>query len=324
MAQYEPQPEVDVVCENYYDQGLNMDPRYSNYYGEVFIQCTLINDNLYSVEVETALQWIYSDSHDSSVTITINGNSEDYVQFQISGSDDAPAGFETLTFEATVIEYGNIRECTGCETTSHTLEIEVLEWTHVKLEIISESPEGTFGLDRLSDFQICGEMEDYQLNARIEVNGNHDIAPAIGFDHDSFSDNYNTLKPGAIKVSVPDKMDLDIGVGESVEVELTFTLEVLKTQAEDVYVLFMIILGESDDVDMWLDDSYGYYDVEYYLGGCVVEGESYRSEDFSDIEPIIIETSSDDSRIYLLAGIGGATTVCLLIALIAILVRKRD
>ena len=43
-----------------------------------------------------------------------------------------------------------------------------------------------------------------------------------------------------------------------------------------------------------------------------------------DFEPIIIETKTDNSKIYLLAGVGGATTVCLLIALIAILARKRD
>jgi CHASE1-domain containing sensor protein len=37
-----------------------------------------------------------------------------------------------------------------------------------------------------------------------------------------------------------------------------------------------------------------------------------------------ITVDSDNSKIYLLAGVGGATMVCLLIALIAILARKRD
>jgi hypothetical protein len=319
VAQTEPKPEVDVFCENYYNQELNPNPRYSSYYNEVSVECTLQNDNAYSVEVETAIQWIYSNNYDSSSSITINANSEEYFQFQIYGSDDAPAGFETLTFEATVIQYGGVRECTDCETTTHSLEIEVLEWTAVELELLSESPTGTFGISEMYEIQLCAINDEYQLGARISVDGNHDVNPAIGFDYE-YSDPYP--KAGTMKVEVPKRMELDINAGDTTDVDASFSLEVLENHTEDVYVIFIVVLGESDEVSQYLNNGYYSSNVDLYFGGCLVEGIEYQFNDNKN-NPIIIETSSDNSKIYLVAGIGGATTICLLIALIALLARKR-
>lgn len=323
VAQTEPKPEVDVFCENYYNDALDPNPRYSSssYYNQVAIQCTLKNNNAYSVEVETAIQWVYSHNYDSSSSITINANSEEYFQFDIYGSDDAPSGFETFTFEAIVIQYGGIRECTDCETTTHSLEIEVLEWIAVELELLSESPTGTFGISEIYEIQLCAIDNEYQFSARISVDGNHDVSPAIGFDYEYY---YSYPKAGTMKVEVPKKMELDIISGDTIDIEASFSLEVLQNHTEDVYVIFIVILGDSDEVSEYLNNEYYYNDVELYLGGCLVEGTGYQY-DGDEPNPIIIETSSsDNSKIYLVAGIGGATTLCLLIALIAILMRKKQ
>jgi len=320
LAQIEPQPEVDVVCENYWAEALNGNPKNSEY--GLMIVCTIQNDNPYQVEVETDLRWVYTNDHDSSIKISLDSNEEIYVQFQLFAPYEAQPAFESMTFETTVVEYGNVRECTDCETTSHSLEIEVLAWTSVELELLSENPEGTFGLERVKQFQKCDLEGEYQLSARIEVDGNHDVNPGIGFEYDYFYPfSYN--EPGLIKVEVPSKLELGIGVRESTVIEATFTLEQVEYQSENVYVLFILVLGELDDVSEYLKGS-GSNGLEFYYGGCFVDvAESQRPANES-MEPIIIETNSGNSMIYLLAGIGGATTICLLIALIFVLTRKRD
>jgi hypothetical protein len=320
LAQTEPQPEVDVTCSDYYGNQLSVDPDENYYYyGSVTIECTLKNNEAYSVEVEIAVEWVYSHNYDDSGNLNINANSEVYIDLQLTGDDDSPAGFETFTLHATVVEYGEVRECTGCETTSSSTDVEVLPWISMDVDLISESPEGTFNLNDIYDFQECSIENDYYLNAQVEVEGNYEATPTIGFDYDYYG-SYPT--PGTMKVQTPKEIVLDIGVGESTEFEATFSIEISENPRQDIYIIFILVLGENDDVEEYLKDNDGYYGLDYYIGGCMVLGELFDEE--FDFEPIIIETKTDNSKIYLLAGVGGATTVCLLIALITILVRKRD
>ena len=319
LAQTEPQPEVDVSCSNYYGNQLSVDPGDNYYYGSVIIECTLKNNELYSVEVEIAVEWEYYHDYDDSGNLNINANSEEYISIELTADDDSPAGFETFTLYATVVESGNVRECTGCETTSGSIDVEVLPWVSMDIDMISESPEGTFNLNEIYEFQECSIENDYYLNAQVEVEGNYQATPAIGFDYDYYG---SYPAPGTIKVQTPKAIVLDIGVGEVTEFEATFSIEISKNPREDIYIIFILVLGENDHVEEYLKGNYGYYDLDYYIGGCMVLG-GLLDEEF-DFEPIIIETKTDNSKIYLLAGVGGATTVCLLIALIAILARKRD
>jgi hypothetical protein len=320
LAQTEPQPEVDVTCSDYYGNQLSVDPDENYYYyGSVTIECTLKNNEAYSVEVEIAVEWVYSHNYDDSGNLNINANSEVYIDLQLTGDDDSPAGFETFTLYATVVEYGEVRECTGCETTSSSTDVEVLPWISMDVDLISESPEGTFNLNDIYEFQECSIENDYYLNAQVEVEGNYEATPTIGFDYDYYG-SYPT--PGTMKVQTPKEIVLDIGVGESTEFEATFSIEISENPRQDIYIIFILVLGENDDVEEYLKGNDGYYSLDYYIGGCMVLGELFDEE--FDFEPIIIETKTDNSKIYLLAGVGGATTVCLLIALITILVRKRD
>ena len=320
LAQTEPQPEVDVTCSDYYGNQLSVDPDENYYYyGSVTIECTIKNNEAYSVEVEIAVEWVYSHNYDDSGNLNINANSEVYIDLQLTGDDDSPAGFETFTLHATVVEYGEVRECTGCETTSSSTDVEVLPWISMDVDLISESPEGTFNLNDIYDFQECSIENDYYLNAQVEVEGNYEATPTIGFDYDYYG-SYPT--PGTMKVQTPKEIVLDIGVGESTEFEATFSIEISENPRQDIYIIFILVLGENDDVEEYLKGNDGYYSLDYYIGGCMVLG-GLLDEEF-DFEPIIIETKTDNSKIYLLAGVGGATTVCLLIALITILVRKRD
>lgn len=321
LAQTEPQPEVDVSCVNYYDRALENDPRYT-YTPSVAVECNIQNDNVYQVEVETSLEWAYEDDYDSSSTLTINANSQETVYLYLTATEDALAGVEIMTMEATVIQYGGIRDCSGCETTSDSLEIELLEWTMVEVDLLSESPTGTFGLNELYEFQTCEGESEFYLRAQVTVDGNHDVDPAIGFDYEFYS--YSIPKASEISVGIPEMVDLDIGVGQQTEIEATYTLDVKRNQSEDVYVIFFLVLGERDDVEDYLEDPYYYYDLDFYVGGCLLEGKGDGFDDDESPEPIIIEATSDNSNIYLLAGIGGATTVCLLIVLIVILLRKGD
>ena len=320
LAQTEPQPEVDVSCSNYYGDQLSVDPDENYYYyGSVTIECTIKNNEAYSVEVEIAVEWEYNHDYDDSGNLNINANGEEYITIQLTADDDTLAGFETFTLYATVVEYGEVRECTGCETTSSSTDVEVLPWISMDVDLISESPEGTFNLNDIYDFQECSIENDYYLNAQVEVEGNYEATPTIGFDYDYYG-SYPT--PGTMKVQTPKDIVLDIGVGESTEFEATFSIEISENPRQDIYIIFILVLGENDDVEEYLKGNYGYYDLDYYIGGCMVLGDIY--DDLGLVEPIIIETKTDNSKIYLLAGVGGATTVCLLIALIAILARKRD
>lgn len=321
LAQTEPQPEVDVSCSNYYGGQLSVDPEY-NYNSNVYLECTLNNNEAYSVEVKIAVEWVYSHNYDDSGNLNINANSEVILDIQLTGDDDSPAGFETFTLYATVVEYGEVRECTGCETTSSSTDVEVLPWISIDVDLISESPEGTFNLNEIYEFQECSIENEYYLNAQVEVEGNYEATPTIGFDYDYYDYYGSYPTPGTMKVQTPKDIVLDIGVGESTEFEATFSIEISENPRQDIYIIFILVLGENDDVEEHLKGNYGYYDLDYYVGGCIILGELFDEE--SDFKPIIIETKTDNSKIYLLAGVGGATTVCLLIALIAILARKRD
>ena len=46
-----------------------------------------------------------------------------------------------MTFDATVVQYAGIRECNGCETTSSSLDLKILEWATVDLQQTSQSPQ---------------------------------------------------------------------------------------------------------------------------------------------------------------------------------------
>jgi hypothetical protein len=319
LAQIEPEPEVDVLCTNYYDESVTGHPKLSDY--GVFIYCTLENDNMYEVEVETDLQWMYTDDHDSSTTISLASGEELDVYFQLFVTKEAQPGMEVMTFEVRVVEYGTVRECTGCEATSHSLDIEVDSWTSVDLTLLSENPEGTFGLTKIREFQQCQYETDYQFNARVEVDGNHAVTPGIGFDHDTFLDSYGYPEAGSIRVETPSLLELGIGAGQSTEIEVSISLEVVNSQQNDVFVVFIMVLGEVEEINNYLQDSDS-NGLDFYYGGCVVKGGSVQ--DSRGNEPIIIEASSDNSQIYLIAGIGGATTICLLIALVVILLRNRQ
>tara|TARA_Y100000766_G_scaffold90557_1_gene76999 strand:+ start:1015 stop:2052 length:1038 start_codon:yes stop_codon:yes gene_type:complete len=325
LAQTEPQPEVDITCTVSGD--MSNDP-YDDSSGRAQVACELQNDDVYEVEVETDVEWVYTHDHDTSSTIRVGANSEEQVYFLVTPSETAQAGMETLTFKATVVQYGNVRECTNCETTTDTVDIFLRQWTYVDLEIQSQSPEGTFDIPMYEDsFQPCEQDGDYSLQTKIAVDGNHDFESAIGFERQFYS--YSGIDYSDFAVEVPQKITLDIEPGQSTSVDASFSLTVRENQTEDVYVIFAVFAGELEHVNGYLAEGDDYLDdyytaIDFVFGGCVVVGLDTENGQRQSSDPIIIDASSDDSYIYLIAGIAGATTVCLLVVLIVVLVRKSD
>ena len=331
IAQAEPEPEVGVNCDSPSPVIDNSPREYYNYRAPV--SCTLSNDNAYQVEVETGIQWAHQHDHSTSETIDIDANSEYNIIIYLDAGgtgSTTPPGVETFTFESTVKSYAGIRECANCETTSDSLDVQILEWATVDFgKLNSESPDGTFGLDDLYEFQSCGEATEYSFSALVTAEANHDnINPAIGYLHDYYF--YGSFpSEEEIKVTEPEFQQLNIKAGESINVDATFSVEVFENRTEDIYIIFVAIVGESEDVNIAIeqnsiDDGDGnYLNIDTLIGGCFIEGE-YDQFPIDDNEPIIIETSSDDSQIYLIAGIGVATTICLIIVLLFMLLRNRE
>lgn len=328
FAQSEPQPEVDVDCVNLYSIELYSNPR--GYETMARIECTLNNQNAYQVEVETNLEWIYSESHDESTTTAINGNSEVVINFEVWATEDAPAGIEGLTFEATVTQYGGIRECSGCETTSSNLDLTILEWTTVDLQQISQSHRGIFGGDYVTE--PCTSGEEYTLNATMSVQANHkNVNAAVGFSTIIYQyvdfDYYFFENTEEFISETPDMIRLDAKAGESSDISIVFSLEDYENQTDDMYIIFVVFYGEEYYVNDALQapSISDYYDdesfLEFYYGGCYIGGEVMQ-DGFEEINPIIIETSSDGTAIYLIAGIGISLAACLAVVLIVILVRR--
>ena len=325
LAQTEPQPEVTVLCT--VSGTMSNDPSYDNP-GRAMVACELQNDNVYEVEVETDVDWVYTHDHDTSSTIRVAANSAENFYFYATPSETAQSGTETLTFFATVVQWGGVRECTNCETTTDSVDVFLRPWTTVDLEIQSQTPEGTFGIPLSEDyFQPCADEGDYTLQASIAVDGNHDFDSAVGFERRFYS--RADIDYRDFTVVVPDKITLDVEPGQSTTVDASFSLTVRENQTEDVFVMFAVFAGELEDINGYLAEGDDYLDdyyttIEFVFGGCVVVGQDNDDRQGQNSEPVVIEASSDDSTIYLIAGVAGATAVCLLIILIVVLVRRRD
>ena len=334
VAQSEPQPEVDVDCVNVYEDELRAHPE--QYEIRAAIECVLNNQNAYQVEVETNLEWIYSEDHDEDSTVTVNGNSEIAVRFYLWVTEDAPAGIEGMTFEATVIQYAGIRECTDCETTSNSLDLTILEWTTVDLQQTSQSHQGIFGGDWVSE--PCSSGVEYSLNATMTVEANHkNPKTAVGFsatvgymmDDEGYWYHSPSDVDGFIS-EIPSVQVLDAGPGESSDISVAFSLQEFENQTYEMFIVFIVVYGEENYVYDALQaaDIFDFdtdYMVEFHYGGCYVGAEAMEYEyeyEYEGASPVIIETSSDSSTIYLVAGIGIALAACLAVALIVVLVRK--
>lgn len=321
MAQLEPQPEVSVDCTNPYDNSLNPDPNH-NYYNSVRVDCEISNNNPYRVEVEFEFEWQYL-VNEGFPNEEIAPSSTLLITFDISADEKAAAGLADMTLLATVVKYADLRECTNCVTNSDTLEIEIMGWSSFDIDLITETPEDSFNINDLYDFRECQFDIDYQLVAEIHITGNEINNLKVGYDSAAYSSDY-AYYSSLIDINQPSDLPLEASSGDTVEFEATFSIELTSDEPfeEDVYVFFIIVVGESEEVDESIENERFYGNVEVMLGGCLIvsiEGEA--SDD--DIEPIIIQTQSTDSNIYLLAGAGGAMTITLLIILISILLRKR-
>ena len=334
FAQSEPQPEVDVDCTYVNGDVIRAHPKL--YEIRAAIECILTNQNPYQVEVETDLQWIYLESHDESSAVTVNANSEVAVRFDLWVTEDTPAGVEGMTFDATVIQYAGIRECTGCETTSSSLDLTILEWATVDLQQTSQSHAGIFGGDWVTEF--CSSGVEYSLNATMTVEANHkNPKTAVGFsatvgymmDDEGYWYHSPSEVDGFIS-EIPSVQMLDVGPGESSDISVAFSLQEFENQTYEMFIVFIVVYGEENYVYDALQaaDIFDFdtdYMVEFHYGGCYVGAEALEYEyeyEYEGASPVIIETSSDSSTIYLIAGIGIALAACLAVALIVILVRK--
>ncbi len=331
VAQSEPQPEVDVDCVNVYEDELRAHPE--QYEIRAAIECVLNNQNAYQVEVETNLEWIYSEDHDEDSTVTVNGNSEIAIRFYLWVTEDAPAGIEGMTFEATVIQYAGIRECTDCETTSSSLDLTILEWTTVDLQQTSQSHQGIFGGDWVSE--PCSSGAEYGLNATVTVQANHQNAnAAVGFSatvaqYIDEREDVRIVDNEEFISKIPDMIRIDAGPGESSDISIAFPLQEYENLSSEIVIIFIVVYGEEYYVSDALQsaDIWEYYFsssddmLKFYFGGCYIGPEAMEYE-YEEGSPIIIETSSDNSLIYLIAGVGIALTASLLVVLIVILVRR--
>ena len=236
VAQSEPQPEVDVDCVNVYEAELRAHPE--QYEIRAGIECILNNQNAYQVEVETNLEWIYSEDHDEDSTVTVNGNSEIAVRFYLWVTEDAPAGIEGMTFEATVIQYAGIRECTDCETTSSSLDLTILEWTTVDLQQTSQSHQGIFGGDWVSE--PCSSGAEYGLNATVTVQANHQNAnAAVGFSatvaqYIDEREDVRIVDNEEFISKIPDMIRIDAGPGESSDISIAFPLQEYESLSDEI------------------------------------------------------------------------------------------
>ena len=330
VAQSEPQPEVDVDCVNVYEAELRAHPE--QYEIRAGIECILNNQNAYQVEVETNLEWIYSEDHDEDSTVTVNGNSEIAVRFYLWVTEDAPAGIEGMTFEATVIQYAGIRECTDCETTSSSLDLTILEWTTVDLQQTSQSHQGIFGGDWVSE--PCSSGAEYGLNATVTVQANHQNAnAAVGFSatvaqYIDEREDVRIVDNEEFISKIPDMIRIDAGPGESSDISIAFPLQEYESLSDEIVIIFIVVYGEEyyvtdalQSADIWEYYWDGGDMLKFYFGGCYIGAEAMEYE-YEEGSPIIIETSSDNSLIYLIAGVGIALTASLLVVLIVILVRR--
>ncbi|GIR00102.1 MAG: hypothetical protein CM15mP8_2990 [Methanobacteriota archaeon] len=332
FAQSEPQPEVDVDCLYVYGDEILAHPKLSEI--QATIECTLNNQNPYQVEVETDLEWIYSESHDESSTVSVNANSEVAVRFDLWVTEDAPAGIQGMTFDATVVQYAGIRECTGCETTSSSLDLKILEWATVDLQQTSQSHAGIFGGDWVTEH--CSSGVEYSLNATMTVEANHQnpntavgYSTTLGHSVDDEGYWYHSPRNAEQFISkIPSVQMLDAGPGESLDVSAAFSLKEFENQTYEAFIIFIVVYGEENYVNQALQaaDIFDFYNdnmVEFHYGGCYVGSEVTEYEyEYEGASPVIIETSSDSSTIYLVAGIGIALAACLAVVLIFVLVRK--
>jgi hypothetical protein len=101
---------------------------------------------------------------------------------------------------------------------------------------------------------------------------------------------------------MPDQKQLNIEIGESEKIDGSFNIESVGEMQNTVFVLFLIVAGEVDDVERSTAGERFQYnpDISFLAGGCKFYHQS-PDGNFT-IEPIIIETSSDDSYIYTIAG----------------------
>ena len=121
---------------------------------------------------------------------------------------------------------------------------------------------------------------------------------------------------------------LDAGPGESSDISAAFSLKEFENQTYEAFIIFIVVYGEENYVNEALQaaDIFDFNNdnmVEFHYGGCYVGAEVTEYEyEYEGASPLIIETSSDSSTIYLVAGIGIALAACLTVVLIFVLVRK--
>ncbi|RZD38955.1 MAG: hypothetical protein CXT71_05750 [Methanobacteriota archaeon] len=316
LAQIEPKPEVSVSCDNTYE--IALDP--SRGWGEVPIVCNIQNDNPYGVEVEFNLIWDYIGSDVDNINLSPNSNEDVY--FELRAEETAPPGMFEMKLEATVVEYLEVRECSDCPINDDTLQIKILAWTEFGIELISESPAGSYDFYSHNNLNQCEIDLDFSFEVEINVAGNELYNPTVGYSMIIFDDSYDELNID-IEINKPEQKQLNIEIGESENIDGSFNIESIGEYNQDVFVLFLIVAGEVDDVARsTAGESFQYnQEIAWLVGGCTF----YYQSDNGNItyEPIIIKTSSDDSYIYTIAGAAGASTILLLIILAAVLLRRR-
>jgi hypothetical protein len=316
LAQIEPKPEVSVSCDNYYGDAIYPGANW----GSVDIICNIQNDNPYVVEVEFNLIWDYIGSDLDNINLNPNSNGDVY--FELTAEETAPPGMFEMKLEATVVEYLEVRDCGDCPTNDDTLQIQILAWTEFGIELISETPAGSYDFYSHNNLNQCEIDLDFSFEVEINVAGNELYNPTVGYSTLIFDTSYDELNID-IEINKPEQKQLNIEIGESENIDGSFNIESIGEYNQDVFVLFLIVAGEVDAVERsTAGERFQYYqDISYLVGGCMFYYQSNNGDLI--IEPIIIETSSNDSYIYTIAGAAGASTILLLIILAAVLLRRR-